>query len=737
MRAGWRRFLPQARTTLLVAACIVSYANGLAGDFTYDDKAIVLDNARIRTPARFVSIFTTPYFGGPRGQGTGYRPILLVSYAIQWWLHDGAAVGFHAVNVALHALVTLLLLRTLVRLEVPEPVAFGAALVFAVHPIHVEAVTSLVGRGEALAAAFVFGFLLFALRYRERRSRPLSLALALVCFAFGILSKESATVAPLLVFLAYWRLESGKTLQRLWKALRVGVPLYAGCAVLLAGSFAARWAVLGGVLKAPTFRIFELENPLAPLRAGDRALNAAAILFRYVGRLVFPLRLSADESGWSIPVRRGIDPVGIAAVLLGVTILSAAFLRERENRDLAFGVLFFAAAFLTTSNVFFAIGTILAERVAYLPSAGFALALSSVVLAARGGEAPSRRRTLFLVAIAVAYGARTVARNPVWKDDETLFAETVRTSPGSAKAHYNLAWVSAEKGRLPLALDEYSRAVSIYPKYFDAWAGKGNVEQRLGRLGDAERSFRQSIAVRPVYENGFFRLGVLLETRGDLIGAEAAFAEGLAKNPKSTPLALRLAKVRARLGRSSADEDWRRAIALANDAPAFHYAYARWLFERGRTAEARREAREVLRRRPRDASALAILADTSRESGRLFSEGLAAEKIFRVTRAEADFDRLVRIAAADPAYRARFAALAPRLEELRFRPTAPPGGPGGASGGTRAPAAAPLARRRGDDGDGRAAEGSAGRGKPTARSGSRSPTFRRGTKEAAGAARLR
>src|SRR5512141_3254815 len=172
MNLGRRRLLPDARAALLIVACVVCYANGLTGDFTYDDKAIIRDNLRLRAPAGLVSIFTTSYFGSPRGQGTGYRPILLVSYAIQWWLHGGAAFGFHVVNVALHVIVTLLLARLLAQLGVPDAVGFGAALLFAVHPIHVEAITSLVGRGETLAAAFVLGVLLLALRYRrERRSR--------------------------------------------------------------------------------------------------------------------------------------------------------------------------------------------------------------------------------------------------------------------------------------------------------------------------------------------------------------------------------------------------------------------------------------------------------------------------------------------------------------------------------------------------------------------------------------
>jgi tetratricopeptide (TPR) repeat protein len=667
MSRAWRRFLPEARTLLLVAACAVSYANGLTGDFTYDDKAIVRDNARLRAPASVAELFTTSYFGGPRGQGTGYRPILLLSFAIQWWIHGGNAFGFHLVNVALHVLVTLLLARALSRLEVPPAVAFGAALVFAVHPIHVEAVTSLVGRGETLAAAFVFGVLLFALRYRREPAGPrrtLALALALLCYVLGILSKESAAVAPLLVLLAFWRLETGGVVPRLRKSLRAGLPVFVGCAVLLGASLAARRAVIGGVIKAPSFRIFEVENPLAPLPAGERVTNASAILLRYAGRMLFPIRLSADESAWSIPVERGFDPVGLTAILSIAAVLVAAVARERQKRELAFGVLFFAAAFVTTSNLFFAIGTNLAERVAYLPSAGFALALSSSLLGRDAARVSSRRRYLLFLAIALAYAARTVVRNPVWKDDETLFASTVRTSPESAKAHYNLAWVSAEKGRLPTALEEYTRATRIYPKYFDAWAGKGLTEQRLGRLADAERSFERSLAVAPGYENGFFRLGAVRELTGDDAGAEKAFADGLAKNPKSTPLAFRLAKLRSRLGRPTAEEDWRRALALARGAPSIRIGYAEWLHEQGRTEEARREAREVLRRRPRDPAALAILADSSREKGRLFSEGLAAEKIFRITRSPEDLQRLARIAATDPGYGERFRQIEPNLRRL-------------------------------------------------------------------------
>ncbi|MEO8349785.1 MAG: tetratricopeptide repeat protein, partial [Acidobacteriota bacterium] len=684
-----------AGALLLVAACLISYANGLAGDFTYDDKAIVRDNARIRAPGSVSQLFTTPYFGGARGQGTGYRPLLLLSFALQFWIHGASAVAFHAANLALHCLVSLLFARFLLRLEIPGRVAFGAALLFAVHPIHVEAVTSLVGRGETLAAAFVFAFLLLALRFRaETRRRGTVFAGALAVFALAILTKESAAVAPALAFLAFWGLEVGTPGERVGRALRGGLPLYAGAAAILAGSFVLRRLVLGGVLKARSFVIFELENPLALLAAPERALNAAAILFRYVGRLVLPIRLSADESAWSIPVERGVGVFGAAAFLIALALVFAAIARERQNRDVAFGVLFFGIAFLPTANLLYPTGTVFAERLAYLPSAGFLLALASVILGPPAARPVSRLRMAVLFAIALAFGARTVTRNLVWKDDASLFEATVRSSPVSAKAHYNLAWLHAQAGRLPEALDHYTRATRIYPKYFDAWAGRGGVLQRMNDLAGAEKSFLRSLEAAPGYENGYFRLGVVRERRGDLAGAERAFADGAARNPKSAPLAYRLAIVRSRLGRESGEKDWRRAIAVSSGAAPFRLGYAQWLRSQGRTVEAAREAREVLRRHPRDVVALRSIADSRREEGQRFAEALAVEKIVRVTRSPEDFERLVEIAAADASYRKRFAEIAVRLNPRRPALRGRPGG--GAGAAMSVPAFEPPARPRGD-----------------------------------------
>ena len=590
---------------LLFAACLLSYANAVPGGFTYDDKAIVRDNPRIRTPDRVDEVFTTQYFGGERGIGTAYRPVLLLSYAVQWWIHGGKPAAFHAVNVLVHGVATLLFARLLLTLGVGPPAALASALLFAVHPVHVEAVTSIVGRGETQAAALTLGCLLLGLRFADRRGRRwLSLSLALLLYALAVLTKESAAVAPALLLLCLAWLAGGGLGQRLRDALRRGLPLYAGSAAILLGVLRVRTWVLGGPLKAADSGIFELENPLARLPPLIRAANACVLFFISLGRLAFPLRLSSDESAWAI---RPLGPRNVLfwlAPLLLAALAAAALRGLRFRAPAAMGFLFLAVAALPASNLLFPTGTIFAERLAYLPSAGFCLVAGSWILGqTKTGDAPGRARLLLLAAVVVLLSARTVVRNAVWASDETLFTNMVRVSPGSAKAHYDFAYMSAAEGRTRAALESYTRATQIYPRYWDAWAGRGRMERDLGNLAASEASYAEAVRIAPFYENGYFGLGLAREGRGDRAGAEEAYREGLRHKPKSLPLAFRMAELLTAERRPAAGHAWHRALAIDPSSAATHIGYARWLAAVGRRDEALREARDILRRTPRFAPA--------------------------------------------------------------------------------------------------------------------------------------
>src|SRR6266498_674310 len=696
---------------VLIAACILTYANGLGGGFTYDDKAIVRDNPRIRSPGNVSQIFATSYFGGPRGAGTVYRPVLLLSYAVEWWIHGRQAVAFHAVNVLLHAGATLLLAALFLRIAIPPAAAFAGALLFAVAPIHVEAVTSLVGRGEVLAAVFTLLYLHLALRHFRlssfalrasedrspaaappslfglRRTRRLpALLAALLCYALAVLTKESGSSAPALALLLFVFVEEGGLRERLGRAFVRGFPVFCGSGAALAGIFLLRRWVLGGFIKSPGTGIFEVENALFPLDPLPRAVNACVILFRYLGRTVFPLHLSADESAWSIEVVSGKAPLAIGSVLLLAGITAAALRRLSSRSPLALGFLFFCLAFLPASNLLFPIGTIFAERLAYLPSAGLCLAAGALIAGSEARRSASEgpcgppnplpaltpRRSRLVAAAVLLLGARTIVRNSVWWSDEGLFLNLVRTAPESAKAHYDIAYIWAEERQYSRAREQYEQATEIYEDYWDAWAGKGRVEKEMGLLSDAEDSYESAIEANPRYENGYFGLGQVREARGDPAGAEEIYRKGLARKKESLPLAYRLAVVRSRLEWPAALEDWRRALALGPSTPSVHADFASWLVRVGKTEDAAREARLALAFEPRYLPALCLLAERDALSGRTFAEALAREKIFRISRSPEDWALLLRASEKSEAYARRFAQQRGSLTKLSQKETRNP-----------------------------------------------------------------
>jgi tetratricopeptide (TPR) repeat protein len=656
-----------AGAAVLAIACVLTYGNGIGGDFTYDDKAIVRDNVRIRSPSKIGEIFATSYFGGPSGTGSNYRPILLLSYAVQWWIHGRQAESFHAVNILLHFGATWLLLLLLVRVGVAPAAAFVTALLFAVHPIHVEAVTSLVGRGELLSAVLTLLYLLLSLRsFRlpPHASRLPALLGALLCYALAVLTKESAASAPAIAFLLFLFVEEGAPGERVRRAILRGLPVLAVSAFALGGVFLLRGQVLGGFLRSGG-DFFEVENVLAPLEPVERIANACLVLFRYVGRILFPLHLSADESAWSIEPVGPLSPLAIAAVLLFVALVVVSIIRLGRASPASFGFLFFLLAFLPASNLLFPIGTGFAERLAYLPAAGLFLAAGAAIAgAAPGWVALAPRRRAVVVLLVLALSVRAVVRNAVWWGDEALFLNLIRTSPDSAKAHYDIAYIWADDKQYVRAREQYTRATELYEDYWDAWTGKGRTEKELKLFDEAEKSYERGIAANPGHDNGYFGLGLVREERGDLAGAEEIYRRGLSQKKDSLPLAYRLALARSRLPWPEALTDWRRALELGATVASVHEGFASWLARVGKTAEARHHAREAWRRAPGYLPALRLLADLDSRSGQFFAEALAREQIFRLSRSREDFASLRASAEKTEAYAARFARNEKTLAKL-------------------------------------------------------------------------
>ncbi len=596
---------------LLLAAGLLAFANGMTGDFTYDDKAIVRDNPRIQEWSSLPEIFTTHYFGGTLATGTSYRPVDLLSFAANWLVHGRYLFGYHAVNVALHVANTWLLFF-LFRRRFGETTAGIAALAFAVLPVHVEAVTSIVGRAEVLAAFFLL-LAFFAAARARRRGRRFPLG-AWALYFLAILTKESAVVFPGLLFLYDLAEEEGSFARRAVLRFRREPWAYFGFAAPLAATFAIRAAVLRGFLISKQAGFFELENPLVSLPVLSRLANASAVMLRNLGRTVFPALLSADESAWQIPLLHPRDPL-FPAALVAIALLAASGIALFRRRPAAgFGILFFFVAALPTSNFLFATGTIMAERLMYLPSAGIALAAAAVLPSDLPALAGRRTRTAMLAAAVLLLLFRTISRNPVWESDETLFRNLILTSPHSAKAHYDFAYAEADRRRPRTAYRQYAVATSIYARYYDAWAGRGRMAGEIGDLAESVDDGRRSVAIFAPYENGWFTIAYCAERRGDFAAADAAYAEGLRKCPTSFPLAYHRAAFLFRRGRlDEAVEAYRRAIALSPDMALNHEDLGRIFFARGRIDMAEEEWDAALDDFPTDGVALSGLARIAEE----------------------------------------------------------------------------------------------------------------------------
>jgi tetratricopeptide (TPR) repeat protein len=600
---------------LLAVLAVVPFLNGLGGGFTYDDKPIVRDNGRIESPSRAGEIFTTHYFGGSMATGTNYRPGILLSFALQRWVHGNRPFLFHAVNVALHAGVTLLLAAWLIGLRFPRGAVLAAAALFAVVPIHVEAVTSIVGRGETLAAFLALLAAVLWLRATEgERLATGAYAGCLGAFLLAVFVKESAVVLPGMVALGeLFRDGRGDGLARKVRGALASRGLaFVGLFLPVAFLFLVRRAVLGGFLISGQASIFDLENPLVPMPAPLRMANALLLLGRYAGKTFWPAHLSADHSAYALPLVSAVFDARVSVALAGLAALFLAAVVLLRSRPLfAFGLLFFLGTLLPGSNVFFPIGTIYAERLAYLPSAGLLAAATALFVPtafAVPRTGPLRWREALLLAVVAAATAATVSRNRVWRNDAALFADTVKNSPLSAKARYNWAYQLSRDKRTGEAREQLLEAVRIFPRHYEAWGFLGKIAWDQGKTDDAIACYRKSTEIFPAFENGRWGTAKTLQAAGRLGEAEAAFDTGVRLLPSSYPLAFHRALLLEETGQlERAEREWRRALILGSGSHEARIARARLLARLGRKDEAAREAHRVLAERPSDAPARKFL----------------------------------------------------------------------------------------------------------------------------------
>ncbi len=548
----------------IVLAALLCDFNSWGHQFISDDFLYMLQNPHIQGPSQILEIFKSTLIP----TSSSYRPFYALTNGINLWISGTNPDSFHLVNRLLHVLICLGIFWTLRRL-IPEPrsTAFFASLLFAVHPIQVEAITYITGRSDALAMLFfVFAWFYF-LRSRLSPGPPSikPYVLSLLFYTLALLCKENAITWLGVVFLTELVYFAHGDIRELLRRLRQDFwRVYPGYFALTIGYLVARYAVQRHVIDSPT--LFE-NNPLIQASSFERILTALKVLFQSLGLFFWPIRFSFDYSYNQIPViTRWSSPAALVVFLLTATLLLLLAWSYRRLPPLFFGLGFFLVTYSVVSNLISPIGTIRGDRFLYLPGLGLCLLVGWAV--ARWEERfkePGRKRALQVsfAALLLMLAVRTIVRNGDWKDEFSFFLAMVKVSPQSVVAQLGAGQAYLAKGETALASQHFQLALSIDPNYPLASSLMGLLLSTEGKLDESIPYFRQALKIDPNNSLAHLNLGMTLIDRGNLPEAIEEFDAILRRDPNNASAHASKGQALERQGKArEAFSEYQRALQI-------------------------------------------------------------------------------------------------------------------------------------------------------------------------------
>jgi len=484
---------------------------------------------------------------GAGGVGAeGFRLLASLLYRLEWTLGFGTPLVAHLFSVLLHGIATWLFFRLAVQVGAKIWIAFASALLFAAHPVHVEAVGYISGRPDLLATVFAVTAILLA-RTAELCSpegcRSWKIWPAYVALAAAVLSDEVAIVTPLiLVALDRW----GPT-RVPW---RRRLTHYSGFFAVVLVYLLVRYTTGGGAAAASgTAQAASGVDPAA------RAWAIPMALLEYLKMLAWPHPLNALRTLHAADVASWSARLAPVAATLALTLFVAWRAKDPVARS---GAVLTILPLLPALPLSFLVGSYAEERAAYFASVGFCL-LAGSLYAWGASKLPLPRPALLAVAVAIAgvAGWGTLDRLPVWRDNITLLQAAAKAAPNDPAPHLALVDHYVQAGDMASALEEVDRAIAIDPKNHPAYATKTTLMSRMGRYAESEAAARKAIELAP-------RDAVSYANLGDALLQQGKVQEAVAAGRRSVELDSTLTNAWYNLGVS---------LSAAGDAPGAIHAY--------------------------------------------------------------------------------------------------------------------------------------------------------------------
>jgi len=516
-RYGDRRVITEA--LVCAAAGALAFLNSLGGGFVWDDIYLVVKNPYVKGIANLPTLFTTGYWASLGKTGGLYRPLTMLSFLVENAVAGVSPWLYHLDNLILNSLAAVLVYliarRVINGADTVAPLLAG--LIFAVHPVHTEAVSWVSGRAELLSSVFFMAaFLAFLHPTRRVVRQEVSAGL----FLLGLLCKETAVTLPAVVLLYMLLVRRERGLRPLAASVLPYV-------LVLATYVPVRLAVLGGHA-GPQTQMFAAVSGyhtfLTMMKAG----------FQYVRLTLFPTGL---QVAYVFPPVGSIMNYQVAGFIIAILLLAVMSWRLYRTRPVVlYFILWFIVTLLPVSNLI-PTEVIMTERALYLPSAG-----ACILLGALFARAYSVRRVAAMMSVLVvlaAFTALTVNRTPVWGNDRLFQTELlginkrlVHNFPDQPEAYTKLADSYVALGEISRAGPLYERALSLYPDDCGALYGLGNAYKSAGRLEDALRELKSALECgydRPSDIHG--NIAAILYEMGELDESEKQLEAAIKLDP--------------------------------------------------------------------------------------------------------------------------------------------------------------------------------------------------------------
>ncbi len=589
---------------IIFAFAFLLYANTLNHGYALDDDVVYLKNKDVQSGFSGIkSILNHSFIYGFTGHNDqSYRPVVLILYAIENELFGNKPSVGHFINVLLFALSCVLLyklLNALFRNSVTL-VPLAAALLFAAHPVHTEAVANIKGRDDILNFIFLVLSLLFVLKHIDSGGKR-NFILSVLFFFLSLLCKEMAVtflaIIPLTVF--FFR---DVPVKRIITGM-----------ISFIGVFGVYMLIRSSVLDAVTFeeKMKVVNNGLAAATNGsDRIATALLILGKYILLLFYPHPLSWDYSFNQIPIVSfsNIKVIGTFLIFVVAGIYSIAIVLKRMKSPrpplqggersapeiFAYCILFFFLTMSVVSNIFIMIGATMGERFLFVPSVAFCLGVSFFLFrlgnrsnTGNMGHTGNTRSNaispisniplitlLPLAVILLLFSYKTYSRNPDWKDNFSLFLSGLEAAPNSSRAQSALGSSYREQAEVEKdmvkrgnlygkAIEQYMKAVKILPENTEALYNLGVCYYAIGDRENALRVYENTLKFTPEHTNAANNLGVIYFERKDYEPAKKYFLQAIQYAPANSDALGNLGAIEHNLGNlPQAIDYYRRALAI-------------------------------------------------------------------------------------------------------------------------------------------------------------------------------